>query len=70
MKKVILKKTFFLRRKDKKDSKKKLVVNSLELIRVKKTMIQTMKLVEYKTFISKFRDRQLKKIKKTGQNIQ
>ena len=47
-KKVILTETLFLRRKDKKYQKKNLVVNLLELIRVKKAMMQTMKLVEQK----------------------
>ena len=36
-----------LRRKDKKHQKKNLVVNLSELIRLKKAMMQTMKLVEY-----------------------
>ena len=48
MKKTRLTETLFLRRKDKKDQKKKLVVDLLELIRVKKSMMQTMKLVKYK----------------------
>ena len=48
MKKVILTETLFLRRKDKKHQEKNLVVNLLELKRVKKAMMQTMKLVEYK----------------------
>ena len=38
----------FLRRKDKKHQKRNLVVNLLELIRVKKAMMKTMKPVEYK----------------------
>ena len=48
MKKIILKETLFLWCKDKKGQKKNLVVNLLELIQVKKAMMQTMKLVEYK----------------------
>ena len=48
MKKVILTKALYLRRKDKKHQKKILVVNLLELIRVKKATMQTMKLVQYK----------------------
>ena len=52
MKKVILRETLFLRRKDKKHQKKNLILNLLELIRVKKAMMQTMKLVEYK-YLSK-----------------
>ena len=48
MKNVMLTVTLFLRRKDKKRQKKNLVVNLLELIQVKKFMMETMKLVEYK----------------------
>ena len=48
MKKVIIAEILFLRKKDKKHQKKNLVVNSLELIQVKKVIMQTMKLVEYK----------------------
>ena len=48
MKKVILTETLFSRRKDKKHYRKNLVVNLLELTRVKKALMQTIKLVEYK----------------------
>ena len=48
MKKAILTKTLFLRRKDKKHQKKILVVNLLELIQVKNNIMQTKKPVEYK----------------------
>ena len=48
MKNVMLTVTLFFRRKDKKRQKKNLVVNLLELIQVKKFMMETMKLVEYK----------------------
>ena len=48
MKKNMLAETLFLRKKDKKHQRKNLVVNLLELIRVRKAMMQTMKLVEYK----------------------
>ena len=48
MKKVIIAEILFLRKKDKKHQKKNLVVNSLELIQVKKVIMQAMKLVEYK----------------------
>ena len=48
MKKVIIAEILFLRKKDKKHQKKNLVVNPLELIQVKKVIMQTMKLVEYK----------------------
>ena len=47
MKKVILTETLFLKKKDKKRQKKNLTVNLLELILVRKIMMQTMKLVEY-----------------------
>ena len=48
MKEHMLTGTLFLRRKDKKSYKRNLAVNLLELIQVKKVMMQTMKLVEYK----------------------
>ena len=48
MKKVILTEILFLRRKDKQHQKKNLVVNLLQLIRVKKAMMQAVKPVEYK----------------------
>ena len=48
IKKVILTKALFFRRKDKKHQKKNLVVDLSELIRVKKTMMQTTKPAEYK----------------------
>ena len=48
MKKVILTETLFLNKKDKKRLKKNLIANLLELIRVQKVMMQTMKQVEYK----------------------
>ena len=44
----MLAENLFLRKKDKKRQEKILVVIFLELIRVKKAMMQTMKLVEYK----------------------
>ena len=47
MKKVILTETLFLKKKDKKGQKKSLAVNLLELILVRKIMMQTMKLAEY-----------------------
>ena len=45
MQNVILTETLFMERKDKKQQKKKL---GCKLIRVKKAMMQTMKLIEYK----------------------
>ena len=48
MKEHMLTETLFLRRKNKKLQKRNMVVNLLELIQVKKVMMQTMKLVEYK----------------------
>ena len=39
----------FLEKKDKKHSKKNLIVNLLKLILVEKIMMQTMKLVEYRS---------------------
>ena len=49
MKKVILTEILFVKRKDKRH--KNLTVHLLELILVKKTMMQTMKLVEYKRLL-------------------
>ena len=46
MKKIILTEILFLRRKYKKHQKKVLFVNLLKLMRIKKAMMQTMKLVE------------------------
>ena len=51
MKKVILTEILSLKKKDKKHQKKNLIVNLLELILVKKIMMQTMKLVEYKRLL-------------------
>ena len=48
MKEHMLTETLFLSRKNKKLQKRNMVVNLLELIQVKKVMMQTMKLVEYK----------------------
>ena len=48
MKNFVLTHTLFLKGKDKKHQKKNLVVNSLEVIRVKNAVIQIFKLVEYK----------------------
>ena len=48
MKEHMLTETLFLRIKDRKCQKRNLVLNLLELIQVKKVMMQTMKLVEYK----------------------
>ena len=48
IKKVILTDILLLKIKDKKNQKKNLVVHLLELIQVKKVMIQIMKLGEYK----------------------
>ena len=46
MKKVILSETLFLKKKDKKYQKENLTVNLLELILVRKIMMQTMRLLE------------------------
>ena len=48
MKKVILTETLFLKEKDKKRQKKNLIANLLELIRVRRAMMHTTKLVEYR----------------------
>ena len=48
MKKVIVIETLFLKKKEKRHQKKNLTVHLLELILVKKIMMQTMKLVEYR----------------------
>ena len=51
MKKVILTETLFLKKKDKRHQKKNLTVHLLELILVKKIIMQTMKLVECKRIL-------------------
>ena len=53
----------FLRRKDKKYQKNNLVVNLLELMRVKKAIMQTMKPTEYKHLLVKL-NTELKKLEK------
>ena len=49
MKNVMQTEILFLEKKDKKHSKKNLIVNLLKLILVEKIMMQTMKLVEYRS---------------------
>ena len=61
MKKVILTDALFLRRKDKKHQKKNLAVSLLELIRLKKAMMQTMKPVENKHLSVNLKTENLKK---------
>ena len=51
MKKVMLTDILFWRRKNRKHQKKNMVVNLLQLIRVKKAIAQTMKPVEYKKLL-------------------
>ena len=41
-------------------------MNLLELIQVKKVVMQIMKLVEYKHLLSKFKNRQLRKLEKAS----
>ena len=66
-KKVILTEILFLRRKNKKHQRKNLVVNLLELIRVKKTLMQTMKPAEYKLVNLKMKKRKIEKIRRIKQ---
>ena len=66
MKKDILIKTLFLRKKDKKHQKKNLVVNLLELIQAmqKMVMIQIMRLVMYKHLLMSSKIKKIKKLEK------
>ena len=57
MKKVILTEKLFKKKKRQKALEKNLTVNLLELILVRKIMMQTMRLLE-DTFISKFKDKE------------
>ena len=57
MKKVILTEKLFKKKKRQKALEKNLSVNLLELILVRKIMMQTMRLLE-DTFISKFKDKE------------
>ena len=60
MKKVILTEILFLKKKDKRHQKKNLTVHLLELILVKKIMMQTMKLVEYRCLPVSFKTKKRK----------
>ena len=51
MKKAILTEILFLKKKDEKHQKKNLIENLLELMQVKKAMMQIMRLVEYKCLL-------------------
>ena len=51
MKKLILTEILFLKKKEKRHQKKNLAVHLLELILVKKNLMQTMKLVKYKRLL-------------------
>ena len=62
MKKVILTETLCLEENKRSSRKKNLVVNLLELIRVKKAIMQTMKPVEYKHLLVTLKTK-LKKLK-------
>ena len=64
MKIFTLTEILFQKRKDKKYQKKNLVVNLLESIRVEKAMMQDYDVSRIQAFISKFKDRQLKKLNK------
>ena len=57
MKKVILTEKLFKKKKRQKALEKNLTMNLLELILVRKIMMQTMRLLE-DTFISKFKDKE------------
>ena len=64
MKKVILTEILFLRRKEKKHQKKKLVVNLLELITSKEGYDADYDVSRIETFINNFKNIQLKKSEK------
>ena len=61
MKKTMLAEILFLSRNDKKHQKKNLIVNLLELIHVSVVM-KNRNIGRIETFISRFKDRQLKKL--------
>ena len=61
MKKVIMTETLFLKKKDNRHQKKNFIVDLLELIQVKKAMMQTKRLAEYKHLLVNLK----KKKKKT-----
>ena len=60
MKKDILRETLFLKRKDKKHYKTKLIVNLLELILIKEIKMYFPKLVEYKHLLVSLKNKKLK----------
>ena len=60
MKKVILTETLSWKKKDKKHQRKDSAANLLELILVKKIMMQTMKLVEYRCLPVSFKTKKRK----------
>ena len=60
MKKVILAETLFLKKKRQKVLEKNLIAILLELIRVDKVMMQTMKQVEYKNLLVNLKKNKIK----------
>ena len=64
MKKVIVTETLFLRRKDKKHSKKKLGCKFIRINTSKEGYDPDYEAIRIQTFISKSKDRQLKKLNK------
>ena len=61
MKKDILTEILFLKKKDKKRYKKDFIANLLELIQVRRAMMQTMKLVEYKYLLVNLKKKKKRK---------
>ena len=69
MKKDILRETLFLKRKDKKHYKTKLIVNLLELILIKEIKMHFPKLVEYKHLLVSFKNKKIKRITSRNKTI-
>ena len=69
MKKDILRETLFLKRKDKKHYKAKLIVNLLELILIKEIKMHFPKLVEYKHLLVSFKNKKIKRITSRNKTI-
>ena len=69
MKKDILRETLFLKRKDKKHYKTKLIVNLLELILIKEIKMHFPKLVEHKHLLVSFKNKKIKRITSRNKTI-
>ena len=70
MKKAIVTETLFLRRKDKKHLKKKLACKFIRINTSKEGYDADYEACRIQTFISKFKDRQLKELKKKLEELE